>query len=285
MNKNLIRLGLVVAICAALAACGHSEVDTVKKSTVPQDPTHTYETALSNRSSCERDEWHIFKDDSGRSVVEYRCDLKDGAALIAAYRQKKILDTQNDFQGYLRGLDQTTEQAEQSPEFWEKALVDAQSKLAQMQSQADAAKSSAAAAGDPSALRQAMVNQGDIEGAQRAAEQAQQHLADAQNTLTSLPQERARFEQQEKDALAQIDGAYGGVTKTTEVFQWFVRDDSIVPAWSGVELTKQDGSTVRRNKDWQRTMGDLISHRGDDHVHYALDVPDNIAPAQWPSAS
>ncbi|WP_334032898.1 hypothetical protein [Burkholderia gladioli] len=280
MKSNLTHFALVTAMCAALAGCGHSEIDTVKAAPIPQDSTHTYETALSNRSACERDEWHTAKDDSGRTIVEYRCDLKDGAALIAAYRQKQILDTRNDFQGYLRGLDQTTEQAKQSPEFWEKALADAQSKLAQVQSQADAAKSSATASGDPSALRQAMVNQADVEGAQRAVEQAQQHLADAQNTLTSLPQERARFEQQEKDALAQIDGAYGGVTKTTEVFQWFVRDDSIVPAWSGVELTKQDGNTVRRNKDWQRTMGDLISHRGDDHVHYALDVPDNVAPAQ-----
>ncbi|WP_414444646.1 hypothetical protein [Burkholderia sp. 22PA0106] len=277
---KFITLTSTALLSIALSGCGHSEIDTVKTAIVPQDSTHTYETALSNRSSCERDEWHTFKDDTGRSVVQYRCDLKDGAALIAAYRQKKILDTQNDFQGYLHGLDQTTEQANQNPEFWGKALTDAQSKFAQMQSQADAAKSSAAASADPSALRQAMVNQGDVEGTQRAVEQAQQHLADAQNTLTSLPQERARFEQQEKDALAQIDRAYGGVIKVIEIFQWFVRDDSVVPAWSGVEFTKQDGSTAQLNRDWQKTIGDLISHRGDDHVHYVLDVPDNIAPGQ-----
>lgn len=269
----------------ALAGCGHSEVDTVKAATVPQDSTHTYETALSNRDSCEKDSWHTFKDDTNRTVVEYRCELKNGAALLAALRQQKIIDTQHDFQGYYRGLDQTTEQASHNPEVAEKELADAQSKLAQLQSQANAAKSDATASGDPGALRQAMVNQDDVAAAQRAVEQAQQHLDDEKNTLASLPQERDHFEQEEKDALAQIDKTYGSVTQASEVFQWFVRDTEVVPAWSGVELTKQNGSTVRQDRGWKQTMWDLLNHRGDDHVHAVLNVPGNIVPGQLQSTS
>ncbi|MFM0365732.1 hypothetical protein [Paraburkholderia sediminicola] len=278
MNMKSMPLALVAVLSLTLTGCGHSEVDTVKAATVPQDSTHTYETALSNRDSCGRDSWRAFKDDTNRMVVEYRCELKNGTALIAAFRQQKINDTQHDYQGYYRGLDQTTEQARHNPEASEKELADAHSKLAQLQSQANAAKSDATASGDPSALRQALVNQDEVATAQRAVEQAQQHLDDAKNTLASLPQERARFEQAEKDTLAQIDRACGRVTQASEVFQWFVKDDEVAPAWSGVELTKQDGSTVRQDRGWQQTMGNLLNHRGDDHVHAVLNVPDNIVP-------
>lgn len=278
-------LALAAVLSLALSGCGRSEIDTVKATAAPQDATHTYGTALSNRDSCDKDSWRTFKDDTNRTVVEYRCELKNGAALLAAFRQQKIADTQRDFQAYYHGVDQTTEQASHNPEAAEKELADAQNKLAQLQSQTDKAKSNATASGDPGALRQAMVNQDDVAAAQRAVEQAQQHLDDAKTTLAGLPQERARFEQQEKDALAQIDKTYGCVTRASEVFQWHVRDNEVVPAWVGVELTKQDGSTVLQDRGWQQTLWDLLNHRGDDHVHAVLNVPDNIAAGQQPSAS
>ncbi|UYR06893.1 hypothetical protein NQS38_00615 [Ralstonia pseudosolanacearum] len=275
-------LALATFLSLALAGCGHSEVNTVKAATVPQDATHTYDTALSNRSSCEKDEWRSFKDDTNRTVVEYRCDLKGGAELLAAFRQQRISDTQHDYQGYYRGLDQTAESIRQkNPDVLEKQLVDAQRQLAQLQ-----VNGVPSGADTPEALKQAIVNrESAMQAAQSSVERAQRELDDARNNRTGVQQERERFEQQEKDALTQIDKAYGGVTKATEVFQWFVRDGEIVPAWSGVELTKQDGSTTRLDKNWTPTMRDLLSHRGEDHVHYALDVPDNIVPGQPPSAT
>ncbi|MGA4215166.1 hypothetical protein ACI2UO_25450 [Ralstonia nicotianae] len=88
-----IPFALAAVLSLALAGCGHSEVNAVKAATVPQDSTHTYGTALSNRSSCEKDEWRSFKDDTNRTVVEYRCDLRNGAALLAAFRQQKISES------------------------------------------------------------------------------------------------------------------------------------------------------------------------------------------------
>ncbi|MBC8726811.1 hypothetical protein [Paraburkholderia sp. UCT2] len=262
----------------ALAGCGHSEVDTVKTATVPQDSTHTYETALSNRDSCEQDSWRTFKDDTNRTVVEYRCELKSGPALLAAFRQQKIIDTQHDFQGYYHGLDRSAGSI-QSPEQLEKQLADAQSQLAQMQ--ASGAQSGADMPNIPEALKQGMVNRGSaMEAAQSAVERAQRELDDARSNQTGVQQERARFEQSEKDALAKIDRTYGNVAKASEVFQWFVRNSEVVPAWVGVELTKQDGGTTRLDTNWSQTMLDLLNHRGDDHVHTVLNVPDNIVPGQ-----
>ncbi|MCF1442029.1 HlyD family secretion protein [Ralstonia nicotianae] len=277
-----IPLALVAVLILALAGCGHSEVNTVKATAVPQDSTHTYDTALSNRSSCEKDEWRSFKDDANRTVVEYRCVLKNGAALLAAFRQQKVSDTQHDYQGYYRGLDQTAESIHRkNPDTLEKQLADAQRQLAQLQ-----ANGAPSGADTPEALKQGIVNRESAMGAaQSAVARAQRELDDARSNQTGVQQERERFEQAEKDTLTQIDKAYGGVTKVTEVFQWFVRDDEVVPAWSGVELTKQDGSTTRQDRNWQQTMWDLLHHRGDDHVHAVLNVPDNIVPSQPLSTS
>lgn len=274
-------LALAAILSLALFGCGHSEIDTVKAAAVPQDATHTYQTALSNRTSCEKDEWRSFKDDSNRTVVEYRCDLKDGAALLAALRQQKVSDTQHDFEGYFQGLDRTAESiGQRNPELLEKQLADAQSQLAQLQ-----ANNVPSRADSPEALKQATITRDSaMEEAQSAVERAQREVDDARNAQAGVQQERVRFEQEEKNALAQIDKTYGGITNATEVFQWFVRDDDVVPAWSGVELTKQDGSTARQDRNWQQTMWELLNRRSADHVHSVLGVPDNIAPGQQPSS-
>lgn len=276
-----VPFALAVILSLALSGCSHSEITTVKATAVPQDATHTYDTALSNRSSCEKDEWHSFKDDTNRTVVEYRCDLENGAALLAALRQKKINDTQHDYQGYYQGLDRTAESIRQkNPELLEKQLADAQSQLAQLQ-----ANNAPSRADTPEALKQASVNrESAMEAAQSSVERAQRELDDARNDKVGVQRERARFEQAEKDALAQIDKTYGGITKATEVFQWYVRDDAVVSAWSGVELTKQDGSIARLDRNWQQTMENVLNHRGDDHVHAVLNIPDNIVPGQQPSS-
>lgn len=275
-------LALVAMLSLALSGCGHSEIDTVKAAALPQDATHTYDTALSNRSSCENDEWRSFKDNTNRTVVEYRCVLKNGVELLAAFRQQKINDTKHDYQGYYQGLDQTAERIRQRhPDVLEKQLADAQRQLAQLQ-----ANGASSGADTPEALKQAIGNrESAMQAAQSSVERAQQELDDTRNNRTGVQQERVRFERSEKVALAQIDKAYGGVTKATEVFQWFVREDEVVPAWSGVELARQDGSTARLDTNWSQTMWDLLHHRGNDHVHAMLNVPDNIAPGQRPSAS
>jgi len=281
MNMKSIPLALAAILSLALFGCGHSEIDTVKAAAVPQDATHTYDTALSNRSSCEKDEWRSFKDNSNRTVVEYRCDLKDGAALLAALRQQKINDTHHDFEGYYQGLDRTAESiGQRNPELLEKKLADAQSQLAQLQTNGPPSR-----ADSPEALRQANVNLESAMGAaQSAVERVQRELDDARNAKVGVQQERARFAQQENDTLAQIDKEYGGITEATEVFQWFVRDDDVVPAWSGVELTKQDGNTTRQDRSWKQTMSDLLSHRGDDHIRAVLGVPDNLVLGQQPAS-
>ncbi|MDN7466120.1 hypothetical protein [Burkholderia gladioli] len=109
-------------------------------------------------------------------------------------------------------------------------------------------------------------------------------LDEARSNQTGAQQERAHFEQQEKNALAQIDKTYAGVTGASEVFQWYVRDAEVVSAWVGIELNRQEGCTVRQVRAWQQTLWDLLHHRADDHAHAVLNVSDNISPGHESSA-
>ena len=285
MNMKLKAFALMT-LGLALTGCGHSEIDAVKATVVPQDSTHTYSTALSERDSCEKDEWRTFKDKTNRTVVEYRCFLKSGAQLLATLRQQKIRETQSDYQGYYRGIDASIEETKKGPETFEKILAEAQDKLAQ--AQADEAKANAKVGyEDPiQAKRRAAVNSemGPVAGANFSVQQAQQHLNDAKDNLEKrlaiMQQERSRFEQAEKAALVQIDKTYDGVTKASEVFQWFVKTSEVIPAQASVEFEKQDGSVTHLNKDWNLTMRDLLHYRGEDHVRYALNAPGTNVPGQ-----
>jgi chromosome segregation ATPase len=279
-------LALTTVLSIALAGCSHREIETTKAAIVPQDSTHTYETALSNRGSCEKEEWHASKDETNRMVVEYRCTLKNGPKLLAALREQKIREIQNDYQGYYRGLDQAVNDTKQSPEISNKLLSEAKETLAQ--AQADQARANASLGNDDPvhALRRAAVQSemGSVASAKFSAERAQQHLnestEDLEKKLASLEGERARFEKEEKEALVQIDKMYDGIVKASEVFRWFVKDNEVVPASAGVEFEKLNGSVTHVNKDWKLTMRDLLHYRGDDHVRYVLNVSGNIVPGQ-----
>jgi hypothetical protein len=285
--KTTTKLRLVALVVSILlAGCDSSEVNTVKEAMVPQDQTHTYETALSGRASCDSEKWRAFEDSSNRTAVEYRCELKNGTELLAGLRARKINETRREYQNYYSAMDQRIEEAKQGPAFLEKQVADMQEKLARAQAQ-DAKDNQSRGSEDPSAamMRARISNEmGAVGNARSSAERAQQRLdetkANLEQNLVSLQKEKERFQQSEKDILAGIEKTYGGVTKATEVFQWVVKGEEVFPSWAGVELQKQDDSIANLDKNWAMTIRDLLQYRSDDHVHYALNVPMDIVPGQ-----
>ncbi|PLC06044.1 hypothetical protein CY658_03075 [Variovorax sp. RO1] len=127
---------------------------------------------------------------------------------------------------------------------------------------------------------------GPLASAKSAVSQAQERLKEAEENLESrlagMQRERDRFERAEKAAIEEINKTYEGTTKANEVFTWFVRDGSITPAWSGVELSKKDGSVAKLRQDWSFTMRHLLQYRGVEHVRSALNVPAHVIPGQPP---
>jgi len=267
-----------------LAGCDSSDITTVKNATVPQDQTHTYDSALSGRASCASEEWRTFKDDSNRNAVEYRCVLKDAPELTAAMRVFQTKEINKEYQNYYQSLDQRAEEYRQAPAQQAALAAQAQAKLAAEEAQ-EAIENRRLAQQDPvAAMRRAAVRNetGSFASAKAMAERTQQNTNDAsanlQQHLTSVQAEKERFQKSEQSALAAVEKTYGDVAKATEIFQWVVKGDEAYPGWAGVEVEKKDGSKFNITKNWALTMQDLRRSRGDDHVHYVLNIPGKVLP-------
>src|SRR2546427_28965 len=73
------KLSLVVAFSTiALSACSKSPVDIVKDSYIDSARTTTVANGLGKRPLCKSTHWDSFKDDKGRTVVQYKCTIVDG---------------------------------------------------------------------------------------------------------------------------------------------------------------------------------------------------------------
>ncbi|WP_198118797.1 hypothetical protein [Massilia rhizosphaerae] len=273
-----------------LAGCGSSDIATVKNASLPDVQTHTYESALSGRASCESEEWRTFKDDSNRPSVEYRCVLKGAPALMASMRTRRINETNKEFQNYYQAFDQRIEEAKRSPAEEADRAKQAQQKLAQIEAEETKANQQFAHENPISAMRRAAIRNemGSLASARSIAERSQAAASDTasnlERNLASLRSEKERYERDEKNTLTEIERSFGNVTKVTQVFQWVVNDKKVFPNWAGIEIQKQDGATVRTSRNWTMTIRDLLHHRGDDHVHYALDIPADVTPGQFQTA-
>jgi hypothetical protein len=78
-----IRASLLLVL-ASLAGCA-SEIDQIKEGRMDAYPEFTVGQAFDNRNVCESTSWESFKDDRGRTIVEYRCQLVG----VDAYYQKQ----------------------------------------------------------------------------------------------------------------------------------------------------------------------------------------------------
>ena len=100
MFSNKKRLFFVVTIAAiGLSACGNDPINAVKKSYIDGAKTTTVENALTSREVCKSEKWNSFKDERGRTVVNYICEVVDGNDFLKKKRDDHIdyltKDTQN----------------------------------------------------------------------------------------------------------------------------------------------------------------------------------------------
>ncbi|WP_266181906.1 hypothetical protein [Dyella humicola] len=87
-----LKVAAIATICALLAGCGSSAVSAVKDMKFDLDPTFTVGQILDNRSVCESKSWKATKDDRGRTVVEYRCDLKNASEPLKSVAKQYIVE-------------------------------------------------------------------------------------------------------------------------------------------------------------------------------------------------
>lgn len=88
MKTKFTRLALAAFLSLALAGCGHSEVNTVKAATVPQDSTHTSARSIQSEQYGPVDVFHQCTD-VGEPLVEFETHYvfrRDNMGLLSRSR-------------------------------------------------------------------------------------------------------------------------------------------------------------------------------------------------------
>ena len=88
--KTKVLYSMVVVALFGLSACGKGPIVAVKSSYIDGTRTTTVENALTHRAVCKSEKWKSFKDDRGRTVVEYRCDIVDGDDFLKNKREEHV---------------------------------------------------------------------------------------------------------------------------------------------------------------------------------------------------
>lgn len=268
------RLFIVPALlCTMLTGCGDSNIDLVKATNYPVDPTHTYGSALSKRAACDDIDWRTFKDDNNRLVVEYRCKLKGAVAALQVTRDADIKDSRQTFEGGISNLRKEVEDEKNKPAMLESMLQAQKAKLASLEE-----KVQQAVANEPDPSRAIMVKRVNeqmyLAGPRSIISRLEQELEEAKSgkNVDKYQQEIAQQQQKLYDTVGRIQQHYNGVKSVTEVIQWVVKDKEVIPVFFGFESDTELGKKVSNQSQpirfayWLRQ---ITLKRGADYVTLA----------------
>lgn len=71
-NINVTLAGITLAV---ISGCS-SDIDTIREGRLQNLPEYTVSQALDNREICQDTDWSTLKDDKGRNIVRYKCEMK-----------------------------------------------------------------------------------------------------------------------------------------------------------------------------------------------------------------
>lgn len=258
----------IATLCALLAGCGSPEIDAVKKSGYPADPTHTYDTALSQRGACSHTSWKSSKDDSNRQVVEYRCELKNATTAVQAVRDSALAESNDLLQANYQAQTSQIEDLKRD-EAYQAQLI--QEKKAVLQkTEADLQQKQAMMDG-PSWLRAKQVAEEYKDWDLQTITQAERRLED----LTSgkaAEQLNQSFKSKTLSLQATIQAThrkYDGVKSVTEVIRWIVKGQNVTPTYYGFEIDSELGQKNSNQTDPLRfafALRQIVLKRGEDYV-------------------
>ncbi len=89
---------LLLGIASTLAACSGGKVAAVQNAVLPADPSYKIGQAFDHRKICASTKWDTVKDSRGRTIIEYRCDLKGVADYYKSLDDKRLADLQSTIQ-------------------------------------------------------------------------------------------------------------------------------------------------------------------------------------------
>ncbi|MED5525611.1 MAG: hypothetical protein VX447_12785 [Pseudomonadota bacterium] len=112
MKKTLFSLPM----CIFIYGCGSSPIDVVKEYRMFMDESYTVEQAFEHRDVCSGVDWSSFKDKRGRTIVEYKCDLRDSKTFLTGLTETKLSRFRSQKRQLLEVVERDVQQAQSSLE-------------------------------------------------------------------------------------------------------------------------------------------------------------------------
>ena len=231
----------ILLICAivTLSGCGKSPIDAVKSSYIDSARTTTVANALSNRSLCNSTKWEKFKDDKGRMLVQYNCEIIDGKDFLRVQREHAT-EKKNEY--YRRDLESAKKYSDEANSKLESDFQDIKERMARLQNLIDGYQS----------LPNLNISQGSqLNNARREIQDLDAQLIsrrrDTNNDLNRGKEWLQKSQQQLASNEAQEIAAksYPVYTSAEELFQWMVNNEgSVILTHGEIQATNATGQKI-----------------------------------------
>lgn len=231
----------ILLICAivTLSGCGKSPIDAVKSSYIDSARTTTVANALSNRSLCNSTKWEKFKDDKGRMLVQYNCEIIDGKDFLRVQREHAT-EKKNEY--YRRDLESAKKYSDEANSKLESDFPDIKERMARLQNLIDGYQS----------LPNLNISQGSqLNNARREIQDLDAQLIsrrrDTNNDLNRGKEWLQKSQQQLASNEAQEIAAksYPVYTSAEELFQWMVNNEgSVILTHGEIQATNATGQKI-----------------------------------------
>ncbi|HEY4071569.1 MAG TPA: hypothetical protein VGM52_00550 [Herbaspirillum sp.] len=287
-----LKTHIVLALMSAvLAGCGDASVETVKNAQIAVQPDFTYGNALEKRDTCEKTSWKSDKDATNRSVVEYRCVLKDIGTAIDKVKAADINQVTIRMNSSKMFAEQDVKSLAGSIEAYEKSLRETQALIEAKKVQlAERAKAGLPPLPERATSFSDMTRgeeympignlQDRAQGIQNMIEQNQRKLAQAQQSQAGGAVDAARRRDAE---IARINRRYEQIKGITQIIRWTVTDaGKVVPAHFTAEVESTQGT--KEYETMQSNYAAIIKYRGSDYLDEWVPVALFQIPVERPEA-
>lgn len=89
---------LLLGVASTLAACSGGKIAAVQNAVLPADPSYKIGQAFDHRKICTSTTWDTVKDGRGRTIIEYRCELRGVADYYKSLDDKQLAELQGTIQ-------------------------------------------------------------------------------------------------------------------------------------------------------------------------------------------
>jgi hypothetical protein len=216
------KFSMICVAAMVMNGCGSSDINSVKESTLTQDPSYSVTGVFDNRHICENIEWKSWSDERKRTTVQYRCSYRGAETFFKQLAATIKVNAARTSERQSSELERELKAYESRVPKDEAILAEAEKELASYQ-EPDRQNYQVGHGPDKSSLTNAVLT------AQRFLDESRSIVADAPERREKLKKEMQEHEKYASE-LAYI---YEQVSKAGDTFTWIISADNSIQLVGG----------------------------------------------------